>query len=184
MNTDVKYDDKAHAYTVNGKPVPSVTQIISWYQGNKYAEVPADILQRAKDYGTGVHEAIEKYINTLEVDGYEDAVAQYAVLEEEHRIGITSTEQIVNYGERYAGRYDMIGEVDGDASMIDIKTTYRLDKEYLGLQLGLYRMALQKPLKCFCVWLPKKGKAQLVEIEPEPEDKLKEILDAYEVAHR
>lgn len=184
MNADVEFIEDTHTYLLDGVLLPSVSDIIKWHLGDMYATVPAHILTKAAVYGTKVHEAIEKYIKTLEVSEYAEEVARYVELEEKYNIEIEDSEQIITYGDKYAGRYDLIGKVGGMPSLIDIKTTYRLNKDHLALQLGLYRLALQKPLKCFCVWLPRTKKAQLVEIEPVPEDKLKEIINAYEVAHR
>jgi hypothetical protein len=44
----------------------------------------------------------------------------------------------------YAGRLDMILEMDGKLSVADIKTTSTLDKEYLGHQLNLYRIGYEQ----------------------------------------
>lgn len=182
--SDVEFIEETHNYLLNGVLLPSVSEIIQWHLGDKYSNVPLHILVTAQVYGTRVHEAIEKYVKTLEVDEYAEEVSKYAELEAKYNIEITETEQIITYGYQYAGRFDMIGTVNGDPALIDIKTTYRVNKDHLALQLGFYRMALQRPLKCFCAWIPKKGNPKLIEIEPTPEEELKEIVHAYEVAHR
>lgn len=179
MTADVEFIEDHHIYLLDGVIVPSVSRIIAWRSGDPYSQVPAHILLKAQVYGTRVHEAIERYVKTLEVGEYAEEVGKYAELEERYNIVIEDTERIITYGKMYAGRYDMLGTVDGDPALLDIKTTYRINKEHLALQLGLYRMALQKPLKCFCVWLPKRGKGKLVEIEPVPEDELKRIVEAF-----
>lgn len=179
MSADVEFIEDSHTYLLDGVLVPSVSEIIAWHSGDQYSQVPAHILLKAQVYGTRVHEAIEKYVKTLEADDYAEEVGKYAELEERYNIVIESSEQIITYGDKYAGRYDMIGTVNGDPALLDIKTTYRINKEHLALQLGLYRMALQKPLKCFCVWIPKRAKGKLVEIEPTPEEELKKIVEAY-----
>lgn len=185
MSADVEFIEESHTYLLNGVLLPSVSEIIKWHLGDKYANVPTHILTKAQVYGTRVHEAIEKYIKTLEVDvEYVTEVSKYAELEEEYGIEVTETEQVITYDYLFAGRYDLIGTVNGDRALIDLKTTYRINKDHLALQLGLYRMALQEPLKCFVAWIPKNGKPKLVEIEPTPEEELKEIIHAYQVAHQ
>lgn len=185
MNENVEFIESSHTYLLAGVLLPSVSEIISWHLGDKYSQVPEHILVRAQVYGTRVHEAIEQYVSTLTVcEEYAEEVSKYASLEEEHHIEIFDTEQIIHYGEAYAGRFDMIGTVNGEPALIDIKTTYRINKDSLALQLGLYRMALQMPLKCFCAWIPKKGKPKLVEIIPTPEEELREIIRAYHESHR
>lgn len=182
---DVEFIEETHTYLLNGVLLPSVSEIITWHLGDKYANVPLHVLTKAQVYGTRVHEAIEKYIKTLEVNAeYMEEVSKYAELEERYNIEITQTEEIITYDYLFAGRYDLIGTVNGEPALIDLKTTYRINKDHLALQLGLYRLALQKPLKCFVAWIRADKKPKLVEIEPTPEEELKEIIHAYEVAHR
>ena len=46
-------------------------------------------------------------------------------------------------GKTYAGRIDLLLEMDGIA-LADIKTTSTLDKEYLGYQLNLYKLGVEQ----------------------------------------
>ena len=64
-------------------------------------------------------------------------------------------------------------------SLIDIKFTSVLDKEYLAWQLGMYSLACNNYLqldkyfdKYYCLWLPKGDLGQLVEIQPKTSEEI------------
>ena len=177
---DIEFIEETHQYLLDGVIVPSVSSIIAWYFGDKYKDVPTDVLRKAAEYGTNVHNAIEEYIETgIVSEKFTQQVIDYIGLEDENTIIIENSEQMVHYEDFYAGRYDLLGQVNYEPSLIDIKTTYAVDKEHLALQLGLYRMALGRELKCYCLWLPKTGRGQLIEIAPYTNEQLKSILIAY-----
>ena len=56
----IKFDESTHTYTYNGKVLPSVSTILgATIFKDKYKDVDPYILQRAAQFGTGVHKAIE-----------------------------------------------------------------------------------------------------------------------------
>ncbi len=72
----------------------------------------------------------------------------------------------------------MLAKVNGKRSLIDIKTTYNVDKEYLSWQLGLYNYALgEKAEKFYCIWLPKRKSGELIEIKIKSNKEIKEFLN-------
>ena len=78
----------------------------------------------------------------------------------------------------------MLAEINGELTLIDVKTTYALDKKYISYQLSLYAMALEKlgypPKKLAPIWLPKRKKGQLVYVDRVPNERLLEVLREYE----
>ena len=62
----LEFFEDEHLYLVDGVIVPSITQILSHRFGRKYAHVRRDVLERAAQAGTAVHEAIERYCTTGE----------------------------------------------------------------------------------------------------------------------
>lgn len=153
---------------------------------DKYKNVPEHILQAAADFGTGIHDAIERD-NDIFLDDIQRAkFNDYQEIKKENDIKIVAQEQMVYHdGEvKYAGRYDMLAEIDGELTLIDVKTTYALDKEYISYQLSFYAMALERlghsPKKLATVWLPKRKKGQLVYVERVPNERLLEVLREYE----
>ena len=180
----IKFDESTHTYTYNGKVLPSVSTILgATIFKDKYKDVDPYILQRAAQFGTGVHKAIE--IN--DYFGLDDL--QYTVFKRykrlctKHDIKPIAHEQIV-YTDKYAGTLDMIALIDNVNCLVDVKTTYNLDREYLSWQLSLYELAYGKQFdKLYCIWLPRRKGAELVEIERKSEQEIIELVESYYANH-
>lgn len=190
----VEYLEGSHTYVVQGKIVLSVTQILSTIFPNKYKGIPEYILKNKSQYGTKIHEAIELYeinrkvmthdeaytIAIMDLDYIQDSsFNQYLRLKKEHQIEIIDQEQIIHYKDIYAGRYDMSAKVNGEYSLIDIKTTAELDIEYCKYQLNLYRFAhkdKKKIKKLYIIWLAKRDIGKLVEVEIMSDNEVNDIL--------
>lgn len=179
----VEYLEDSHTYIVEGKIVLSVTQILSTIFPNKYKGIPEHILKNKATYGSKIHEAIEKFESEgiIEKLDYiqEASFNQYLRLKKEHNIEVIDQEQIIHYKDIYAGRYDMSCKVNGEYSLIDIKTTAELDLEYCKYQLNLYRFAhkdKKKIKKLYIIWLAKRDIGKLVEVEIMSDNEVKEIL--------
>ena len=179
----IEYLDQDHVYLYNGEIIPSVTQILSFIFPDKYKDIPEHILKNKSQYGTKIHEAIEKFESEgiIEKLDYiqEASFNQYLRLKKEHKIEVIDQEQIIHYKDIYAGRYDISGHVNGEYSLIDIKTTAELDLEYCKYQLNLYRFAhkdKKKIKKLYIIWLAKRELGKLVEVEIMSDNEIKEIL--------
>lgn len=178
---EVEYIEKGHIYLVNGVIVPSVTEILQKMFPDKYKDVPRETLQRKATYGTIIHNYIEQYekgIITIELDYIKKAsFCQYLRLKDKYNIKVLEQEKIVNYKDIYAGRFDMIAEINGKRCLCDIKTTASLDKEYLSWQLSLYEYATgEKFDKLYAIWLPKKDIGRLVEIKRKSKKEIEKLL--------
>lgn len=182
----IEFIADTHTYLVNGVIVPSVSTILgSTLFANKYAGVPRKTLDDAANFGTNVHRAIEIDssfgLNSEEMEAYDT----YLELTFKENIKPIKQELIVHFGEQYAGMLDMTAIWNGVSSLGDVKTTYQLDTEYLSWQLSLYEKAycdlFKKPKfeKLFCIWLPKKRKGKVVEIERKSDKEINELLDTY-----
>lgn len=55
------FNEEYHCYTLDGKPLPSVTQILKPLYD--FTAVNPAVLKRAGDFGTAVHKTIELYLN-------------------------------------------------------------------------------------------------------------------------
>ena len=143
----LEYFDDSHQYLVDGILVPSITQCLKFRFGNKYAGVDRVTLQRASEKGTEAHEAIERYCKTGEESEIPE-VRNFKFLQKQYGFTVLENEVpvILFLGDEpiCAGRLDMVIEMDEDRGLADIKRTSTLDKEYLGLQLNLYRIAYQQ----------------------------------------
>lgn len=179
---EVEYFDDIHKYLVNGVIVPSVTEILQKIYPDKYKNVPRETLKRKAAYGTIIHNYIEQYekgLITIKLDYIQEAsFGQYLRLKDKHNIKVLEQEKIVNYKDIYAGRFDMVAEVNGSRCLCDIKTTASLDKEYLSWQLSLYEFAYGKRFdKLYAIWLPKKDLGRLVEIKRKSKKEINKVLE-------
>jgi len=175
----IEFFKEDHTYQVEGILTPSATTLIHeiWIP-NLYKGISQSVLANAADYGNRVHELIESDPNLPEwYDRHTEegrALKNYLRLKDRHNIQIVSTEKPVAYVYEdmplYAGTYDMLGTVNGEISIIDIKTTAKYNAQYLGYQLTLYKMAIEqmdenmKIEKGYCLHLPKKGYANLIPV--------------------
>lgn len=176
----LEFIEDTHTYKIGNIVLPSVTQIISEIMPNKYANVNKRVLNEKAKFGTMGHKIIEVldvtdlenakiHARAIENKSLEICIREYLRLVRKHNIKPKAHEMKVHYAYIYAGTLDMIADVNNKLSLIDIKFTSALDKEYLEWQLGMYSLALNNYVqfdKYYCLWLPKGELGQLVEIKP------------------
>ena len=177
----VEYLAENHVYVVDGKIVPSVSTLVAYATGDIYKNIPESILEKARIHGTGVHEAIEYYETTGDVnEDYKKEVETYIELKKKYLLEVKSMEQIVNYKHYYCGRYDIL---DTDGFLWDIKATSKFHQENLEWQLGLYYMALGKQCdKGYCIHIPKRGKAKVYIVTPKTNEECIDLIETFESA--
>ncbi len=177
----VKYIDETHQYFIGKKEVPSVSKLVEFACGTSYADVPEEVLKRASDYGTSVHNAIERYESKGEIEeGLETQVSEYKELKKKYLLDVASMEQIITDGKNYAGRYDIL---DSQNQLWDIKTTSKTYIEKWEWQLSLYSYALKLESKvAFILYIPKKGKSKVILINLHSNDEVKSLIDLYNEA--
>lgn len=174
----VEFIEDGHVYLLDGIVTPSVSQLLKQVFPNKYKGVPASVLANKAEYGSKVHEAIERAEKGLEMrDGgiyIKIALAQYDKLKKKHGFTVQDQEQVVWYKDKFCGRYDLtVTNADGLLCLDDIKTTYQLDRDYLAWQLSLYELGYEwvHDLEPFpfaefhCLWLPRGELGEYVKIE-------------------
>jgi hypothetical protein len=143
----LEYFDDEHLYLVDGIEVPSITEILKIKFGNKYSNVNSDVLKKASEKGTQVHNAIEKYCKTGEKENLKE-VKNFIFLQKKYDFEVLENEVpvILFYDNKpvCAGRLDLVLKFNGEIGGADIKRTSALDKEYLAYQLNLYRIAYRQ----------------------------------------
>lgn len=144
----LEYIDETHTYIYDGVILPSITQILKSKFGNKYNGVSKEVLQKASEKGTEVHQAIEDYEkrsieneNCLELRNYKFLKKHYNFncIDNEVPIVLFHKGKPVS-----AGRVDLILEDEGKVGIADIKRTSVFDKEYVAYQTNLYRIGYQQ----------------------------------------
>ncbi len=180
----VEFIEDGHIYVVDGVITPSVSEILQFVFPNKYSCIPQQILRAKAQFGTNIHNAIECHEQNLpfSLTPMEQIVfEQYLNLKKENVIEVVEQEVMVNYQDKFAGRLDMIANINGKRSLVDIKTTAKLDVESLAFQLGLYAMAYGEKFESYyCIHLPKKDVGRLVEIKPKSKEEILKVLEEYE----
>lgn len=142
-NHIVEFYEDEHRYLVDGLILPSITQILKTKFGDKYDGIPEEVLKRAADKGTKVHEAIENYCKTGEVEDLKE-VKNFIFLQKKYDFKVIENEvPIFLFKDDVpiaCGRLDLTLSINDEVGGADIKRTSVLDKEYLAYQLNLYRI--------------------------------------------
>lgn len=193
----ITFLEEPHIYLVDGVITPSVSEILHFIFPDKYKNVNKKILNKKAEYGTTIHESIEMYENNLRTMSLEEAfdvtvqakdlsyiqeasLKQFLKVKSENKLTVLEQETMIQYKRLYAGRFDMIADINGLMCLCDIKTTAELDEEYLSWQLSYYELAAGKTFdKLYAIWLPKKGLGVLKEIERKPKNLLMEKLNEF-----
>ena len=137
----LEYIDEIHQYLVDGICVPSITQILKIKFGNKYANVDKKVLDNAAEKGTRIHTAIEEYEKWKIEDISCQELKDYKFLKKTYKFKCLDNEVPVIL---FKDGLDLVLELDSKKGLGDIKRTSTLDKEYLGYQLNLYRLAYEQ----------------------------------------
>ena len=192
----ISFDKQTHTYTNDGRLLLSVTEVIKRYVfPDLYSNVPEEVLAKAAERGTATHAVIERYItDSLTDEDYLEHKADIdAFLNEitKMHLFMAESERTVSDGELLAGTIDIIGMyndgLDERLMIADIKTTSKLNIEYLQWQLSLYSylmcnaegkdyIAGDSP-DLYGIHL-RDGKCKIVKIEPLPLEAIESLLDA------
>lgn len=144
----VEFLEDEHIYLCDGIILPSITQILKIKFGNKYDGISKEVLQRAAELGSAVHQAIEDYekykidnIGCTELRNYKflKKAYKFECIDNEVPVILFKDDEPVA-----CGRLDLVLEENREIGLGDIKRTSALDKEYLAYQLNLYRIAFQQ----------------------------------------
>jgi len=143
----LEYIDEIHQYLIDGMCVPSITQILKIKFGRKYEGISKEVLTKASEKGTKVHEAIENLCKTGEIENLKE-VKNFMFLQKNYKFEVLENEvPIILFKDNVpvaGGRLDLVLKIGDDIGLGDIKRTATLDKEYLAYQLNLYRLAYQQ----------------------------------------
>ena len=144
--SSVVFDQEAHTYHLDGVELSGVTGMLKQMLfADKYAGISEDVLAKAAQYGTSVHEGVELF-ETLGADDGSTEVNNYRKLKELAGLNFEESEYLVSDNETIASSIDLVfTDHDGGIWLADIKTTYGgLDKEYLSWQLSVYAYLFEK----------------------------------------
>jgi hypothetical protein len=140
---ELRFDERNHIYTLNGVRIPSVTTVMRLLSEAYYGGIDYNVLTKAANRGTAVHQAIENYLKFGVVDvpaeyrGYFKAAMAWL---EERKPDIVSSEgRVYHRILRYAGTADIIcAEAGGALICIDFKTSAQIVEMLVRVQLEAY----------------------------------------------
>lgn len=184
-NNYVSFYEESHTYvTQDNKILVGVTSILgNTIFKDKYKDIPSYILNKAAEYGTRIHSLCQE--NDLFCCSSCIEVDNYMKIKEENNLTSIENEYLISDNTRVATMIDVIFEAsENSVHLADIKTTSKLDEEYLSWQLSIcsWLFEIQNPDvnvdKLFGIWL-RKEKYKLIEVERKNNDKIKELLNNY-----
>lgn len=181
IKSEVLFNPEDHTYILNGKQLSGITSLLDRQLfKDKYLGIPDDILRKAAERGTFIHQCCELIDECFPVECVE--AENYLELVKKHNLHYEVSEYLVSDNENYASCIDKVYRLDDKTFHLgDIKTTYKLNKEYVMWQLSIYAylFELQNP-ECrvesiFAIWL-RGDIAQLIELDRVPSEKVAELL--------
>ena len=178
----VIFDPSNHTYWLDGKELKGITGVLSRrIFKNKYKDVNSEVLFRAATRGTNIHNECEMY-DSLGILPESVEGQNYIKLCDSYKLKVVASEFIVSDNENYASAIDKVVETEeGEIDLIDIKTTYSLDKEYVSWQLSIYKyfFELQTGLKVsflHAIWL-RGDVSELIEVEDKGSENVIRLLE-------
>lgn len=184
VKSQVVFNQEAHTYMLKGVQLQGITGMLERQLfPRKYEGVQEFILNRAAEKGSFVHEVCEM-IDELGVIHESKEAKNYIAMKAEYELIHEASEYLVSDNEHFASCIDKVFRESEDTfSLGDIKTTYKLDTEYVRWQLSVYAYLFEKQNeganvnKLYAIWL-RDEKSELVEVKRIPSDVIINLLAA------
>lgn len=144
---DLTFDSAAHAYTLNGRRVPSVTDVLEPLQ--VFDGIPWDVLEAARVFGSHVAVACDMHNRgILDWDSMDPFLASYMrgylkFLAETSFVILASEERVASVKCGYAGTLDLRGIMNRKLWIVDSKSTAILPRT-VGPQTSAYLAAFNE----------------------------------------
>ena len=179
---EIKFDEALHKYTVDGKEVISVTQLLQKHKITpSYDAVDKELLRMASERGTLIHEEVENWIKNNEKGFTEEAerICDYLNSNADRDSRIISEQIVAN--DIVAGRFDVLYTHAKNLVLTDIKTGNSKHLYGWTWQLSLYKYLYEKmydkkieSLQIFWV----NGDLTVIPCEYVGDDKIENLLNA------
>lgn len=182
-DSGVIFDEAAHTYTLNGVSLQGVTGMIGkMLFPDKYNGIPQAVMEKAAEYGHDVHKIVET-IDELGVTHDSPEGINYTKLKFEYGLVPVASEYTVTDGKNFASNIDKVYECEDGVTLVDVKTTYKLDTEYVRWQLSVYAYMFEmnndiKVRSLAALWL-RKDECKYAPVERVPDHIIKALMDYY-----
>lgn len=143
-------------YEIDGLWYPRVTSIVSikakpalykFYADQGSFSMAESIKSKSADEGTLIHETIESILSGKTVavpSSIQPAISAFLEFKKKNEIiPMKIEERVVSKNHWYAGTVDVIGKLNGQLGILDIKTSYSIYRDY-GLQTAAYAEAVKE----------------------------------------
>lgn len=163
--SELLFYPETHTYTLDGKEIPSVTQLVEIYSTAKVEE-DSDLeltFESAAERGTLLHGYLEHRLTGGEAEDYEipDAYSGYVEAIElflsEHELEpmLIETPMYSTPDFTFAGTPDYVGRFDGNLAILDWKFVSQVQKTKVCAQLNGYKILCENnriyPDTLYCV---------------------------------
>ena len=183
----VEFNQLHHTYTntETGEVYNGITStLLKFLFPDKYKNIPEEILKKAAEKGTMVHEEIE-LAQSIGIEPNTDEARNYLKLRDEKGLKYLTSEYTVSDLDNFATNIDVIYDVDDTTVDIgDFKTTYKLDRESCAWQLSICARFLEinnpeiKVRKLYAIWL-RGDIAELIEVPRKPDEEIHRMIMCY-----
>jgi len=159
----VVFNEDDHTYFLGDKQLCGVTStLIRRAFPDKYKDIDPEVLAEAARKGKELHAAIEFHDQFRgAAEGEDERIGLYDEVKDSQQLTTVANEYLVSDEHRYASSIDIVmHNKDGEICLVDIKTTWHLDRQSTGLQLSIYKrfFEMQNPgmevRHIYVLWLP------------------------------
>lgn len=179
INKTVIFDEFTHTYIskTNDKLLIGVTSLMKKHGlAPDYGNIPQEILERAAQKGTAIHEMLQAYDEGRSVkEDIDGNLEAYKAL----GLKVDRSEYLVTDDNIVASFVDKVLE---DCSLADVKTTSSVHKRSVSWQLSIYAylFEMMNPSKkvphLYCIHV-RDGKAKLIEVERIPDEQVARLIE-------
>lgn len=180
---EIKFDETLHKYTVDGKEVVSVTQLLQKHRITpSYDAVDKELLRMASERGTLIHEEVENWIKNNETGFTEEAekICEYLNSNADRDSKIISEQIVAN--DIVAGRFDVLYTHEKELVLTDIKTGNSKHLYGWTWQLSLYKYLYErmydKKIKSIEIFWAHDKVLNVIPCEYVGDDKIENLLNA------
>lgn len=174
-DSGVLFDSGRHTYHLDGIQLQGITGVIKEKLfPDEYAGVSDEVLRKAAERGHAIHSALMLFDEAgIETDGSAELATYKAERDLHGWMGNhVASEYLVTDGFRYASAIDKVygGEDNESVILADIKTTYKLNEEYVSWQLSVYAEMFEaqnpglKVSALYAIWV-RGDKGKVVEVQ-------------------
>lgn len=184
MPEEVEFEKDTHTYRLNGKVIPSVTQVLSKVGiSPDYATVDEETLKAAAERGTEIHREISEWA-TRGYISFSNELTSFIEWVNKNGIEILASEKTV-WTEEMAGTLDLIVRQGDDVILYDIKTTATPYMKSTSWQTSAYAYLLARcqsdiwPNKVGMLWFDKYGAIHPYELFFHGDMEIRKMIQCY-----